>query len=94
MPGRSWHGKVTMSTPDLLQAETLALAMAVHISTDGRMALSGKIKPMTVARSWGLTGRSMRDVLPTLVAAIQFTREQNGLDAYDNKRVLAVLETA
>ena len=68
-----------MNTPNLMQAEMLAMAMAVHINTGGRMSLSGKIKPMAVARSWGLKGRSMQDILPVLVLAIQDTREQQGM---------------
>ena len=71
-----------MTTPNLMQAEMLAMAMAVHINTDGRMSVSGKLKPLAIARSWGLTGRSMRDVLPTLVLAIQDTRELEGLEPW------------
>jgi len=71
-----------MTTPNLMQAEMLAMAMAVHINTDGRMSMSGKIKPMAIARSWGLTGRSMQDVLPTLLLAIQDTREAEGMEPW------------
>lgn len=71
-----------MNTPNLMQAEMLAIAMAVHINTDGRMSVSRHIKPMAVARSWGLTGRSMYDVLPTLVVAIQDARELEGMEPW------------
>jgi len=76
-----------MTTPNLMQAEILALAMATHINTDGRMSTSGKIKPLAIARSWGLTGRSMKDVLPTLLLAIQDTRESLGMEPYRNEYV-------
>ncbi len=80
-----------MREPNLIEAEMLAMAMAVHINTGGRMSLSGKIKPMAVARSWGLTGRSMRDVLPMLVLAIQDTREQAGMEPFRSKSVVMAL---
>ena len=46
------------------------------------MSMSGKIKPMAIARSWGITGRSMWDVLPVLVLAIQDTREASGMEPW------------
>jgi hypothetical protein len=76
-----------MTTPNLMQAELLATAMAMHIHTGGRMAMSGKVKPLAIARSWGITGRSMRDVLPTLLLAIQDTRESLGMEPYRNEYV-------
>ena len=76
-----------MTTPNLMQAEMLAMAMAMHINTDGRMSVSGKVKPLAIARSWGITGRSMRDVLPTLLLAIQDTREAVGMEPYRNEYV-------
>lgn len=76
-----------MTTPNLMQAEMLAMAMAVHIDTDGRMSVSSKVKPLAIARSWGLTGRSMRDVLPNLLLAIQDTREALGMEPYRNEYV-------
>ena len=71
-----------MNAPNLMQAEMLAMAMAVHINTGGRMSMSGKIKPMAIARSWGITGRSMWDVLPVLVLAIQDAREASGMEPW------------
>jgi hypothetical protein len=76
-----------MTTPNLMQAEMLAMSMAVHINTDGRMAMSGKIKPLAIARSWGITGRSMKEVLPTLLLAIQDTRESLGMEPYRDEYV-------
>jgi hypothetical protein len=76
-----------MTTPNLMQAEMLAVAMAMHIATDGRMSMSGKIKPLAIARSWGLTGRSMKEVLPNLLLAIQDTREAMGMEPYRNGMV-------
>ena len=76
-----------MTTPNLMQAEMLAMAMAVHINTGGQMSVSGKIKPLAIARSWGITGRSMRDVLPTLLLAIQDTREALGMEPYRSEYV-------
>jgi hypothetical protein len=67
-----------MTTPNLIQAQMLAMAMAVHINTDGRMSMSGRVKPLAVARSWGLQGRSMKEVLPALVQDIQFMRGMEG----------------
>jgi len=49
--------------------------------------MSGKVKPLAIARSWGITGRSMRDVLPTLLLAIQDTRESLGMEPYRNEYV-------
>jgi hypothetical protein len=80
-------GETEMTTPNLMQAEMLAMAMAMHINTDGRMSVSGKVKPLAIARGWGITGRSMRDVLPALVLAIQDTREAVGMDPYRNEYV-------
>ena len=76
-----------MNTPNLMQAEMLAMAMATHINTGGRMAMSGKIKPMAIARSWGLKGRSMQDILPILVLAIQDTREAEGMEPWHCRSV-------
>jgi hypothetical protein len=76
-----------MTTPNLMQAEMLAMSMAVHINTDGSMAMSGKIKPLAIARSWGITGRSMKEVLPTLLLAIQDTRESLGMEPYRDEYV-------
>jgi hypothetical protein len=84
--GNLREGK-TMTTPNLMQAEMLAMAMAVHINTGGHMSMSGKIKPLAIARSWGITGRSMRDVLPTLLLAIQDTREALGMEPYRSEYV-------
>jgi len=42
---------------------------------------------MAIARSWGLKGRSMQDILPILVLAIQDTREAEGMEPWHCRSV-------